>query len=765
LYKKLFFGSLIMLWVIGSGAQGRTGVHITHQYSNSNAQSLIGLPMGDYKTIIDMQGNLHWSQWSLKRRGLDVPFGFSNQMDGEVEVQLLLDSATGPPAPLEVTGQELYQGRFPFVVTKLEKGELRAEEVAFATNVPGPGMDVVRIRLRNEGTEALALEAYLSGKRRNLPAFVAGSTLATRDEYLVALAQSETGSFSSAIGGLELDYHANVPAHSSITLWIKRPYDCPTKDSPSIANLQGDRLLTGAESFWQDLWARGAKIDLPEKEIVDFYYSSLAYVLILTERDAQGDLWTLDGPGEYVHYWGRGEYFQARAMEVGGYLDTARETVEHSFRLQKDDGEWDWPAISGWPAWDSIGGNAGSVWDYYLYSRDRTWLERAYPHLLAAARWIAYHREETEVPPHAPRGAQPIKRQIPWSCMPEPEPPLAPGEKPYWWGLLPWGYGDSGLSEGHAYVHNVMALYAVKCAWQAATVLGRQSDVAQLSSEYADYKQAILASMRRAISLETDSPPYLPAMPTYPQGAVSQSLLAVYPTELLPPDDPWVTGLLERIERTELQGLPTNMAWLGLSGVWPGESMNVAETYLRRGDIHSTVNMLIATLNHSYSTNVWKEEIRVDKNLPVTCRQNEPNHKVIPNGVGTGDMPEAWGNANLVNLVRDMLLREEGNELYLFSGIPADWIDIGETISVQGPRTTFGGRMASIRLSYPEAGKMVLLVTSPPGSAEVLARFPPADGHAIKSASVNGKPVKDFSGSQVSLKNPAGSLTVEVRFE
>jgi hypothetical protein len=47
----------------------------------------------------------------------------------------------------------------------------------------------------------------------------------------------------------------------------------------------------------------------------------------------------------------------------------------------------------------------------------------------------------------------------------------------------------------------------------------------------------------------------------------------------------------------------------------------------------------------------------------------------------------------------------------------------------------------------------------------VLARFPPADGHAIKSASVNGKPVKDFSGSQVSLKNPAGSLTVEVRFE
>ncbi len=148
------------------------------------------------------------------------------------------------------------------------------------------------------------------------------------------------------------------------------------------------------------------KIELPEKEIMDFYYSSLAYVFILTERDAQGDLWTLDGPGMYVHYWGRGEYFQARAMEVAGYLDIARQTVEHAFRLQKDDGEWDWPAISGWPAWDSFGGEAGSVWDYYRFSGDRAWLERAYPYLTAAAHWINYHREETELPADAPPGAE-----------------------------------------------------------------------------------------------------------------------------------------------------------------------------------------------------------------------------------------------------------------------------------------------------------------------------------------------------------------------
>ena len=54
----------------------------------------------------------------------------------------------------------------------------------------------------------------------------------------------------------------------------------------------------------------------------------------------------------YRQYWGRGEYFQARAMEVAGYLAPARESVEHAFHTINDDGEWDGPPVSGWPAWD-----------------------------------------------------------------------------------------------------------------------------------------------------------------------------------------------------------------------------------------------------------------------------------------------------------------------------------------------------------------------------------------------------------------------------
>lgn len=406
--RKCLMVTLAAVLISPSGVGARNRVHITHAYANTNAQSLIGLPMGSHKTIVDMQGNLLWSQWSLKRRGLDVPFGFSNQMDGELAIQIFSEGS-----PLKVTGQRLYRDRFPFVVTRLAGNDLNIEEVAFSTENSGRGMDIVRVRMKNTGRSRSRVEVRLSGRRHNLPAFATGPTLATRDGYLVALAQAQSGAFSAKDQNFLLDYKADIPPHSTLTLWLKRPYSLLARDKASIAMFSGPELLEHAVESWGKFWAAGTQIELPEREIQDFYDSSLAYVVILTERGPEGDLWTLDGPGVYRQYWGRGEYFQARALEVSGHMDIAKATAEHAFILEYDDGEWDRPAISGWPAWDSIGGEGGTVWDYYRYSRDRAWIAKAYPYLYSAARWAGFHREETELPPDAPEGALGIKRQLP----------------------------------------------------------------------------------------------------------------------------------------------------------------------------------------------------------------------------------------------------------------------------------------------------------------------------------------------------------------
>jgi len=735
---------------------------ITHEFANRNAHSLIGLPMGSHKTLVEKDGALRWSQWSLKRKPLDSPFGFSDQLDGALDIRTLRIDGDRE-TPLQPGPQSLYRGRYPFVVTQWTAGDVALEELVFAAEAGTQGLDVVRLQVANRSGATLTLETRLSGKHYNLPGHARQNTLVTRDGYEIVLVQPAAATCVPKTNGLTLACRWAVPANGIQTLWLKVPYDLPVANESVIDGDSGETLLARAQDSWQAIWAKGPRIHLPQKALEDFFYSSFAYVLILTEYDAAGDLWILDGPGGYRQFWGRGEYFQARALDLLGRSDLAAESLEHAFHIQMDDGEWDGPPISGWPSWDNIGGNAAGAWEYYLFTRDRAWLARAYPHLLAAARWVRYHREESDLESlDVPAGAKPARRAIPWSCKPETTPQLQPGETPIWSGLLPWSYGDSGIPEGHAYPHNFFALYAVECARKAALELGRSEDAAWLSEESTNYRKAILASIERAVKLEQGTPPYLPAMPTYPQAAWSQSFVAVYPTEFFRPDDALVSGLLERVESSMKQGLPTNMAWLGFGGVWPGNSLNVAETYLRRGAIAKAASLLMATLNHSYTTNVWREEIRVDKSIPTGC-PNSSNNRNLDNQMGTGDMPEAWANANLVNMVRDMLLLEQDGALHLMPGIPADWAGVGDELSIGNAPTTLGGPVSS-KLSYASVGEMILELEAPSEPIDVIAHFPLPAGRAIKTALINGQTGRAPAGSSIRLEKVHGTVRIEVRF-
>ena len=187
----------------------------------------------------------------------------------------------------------------------------------------------------------------------------------------------------------------------------------------------------------------------------------------------------------------------------------------------------------------------------------------------------------------------------------------------------------------------------------------------------------------------------------------------------------------------------------------------MAETYLRRGDIGKTVSLLIATLNHTYTTDTFREEIKVDKNLPVACATGVS--KDVPDGYGTGDMPEAWGPANLILLVRDMLFYEDGDSLHVFAGIPANWVAPGEKLSISSAPTTLGGKL-SLDLDYASAGKMTLQFDSTVDVPRAVIRFPlPADAK-LRSVSVNGKEVSGWNGDTVELSNLSGMQEIQAEF-
>jgi hypothetical protein len=310
---------------------------------------------------------------------------------------------------------------------------------------------------------------------------------------------------------------------------------------------------------------------------------------------------------------------------------------------------------------------------------------------------------------------------------------------------------------------------------EAARVLGKTDDAAWLDKEYANYTAAIRESVDRSVRLEKTALPYLPAQPTRPEAAYSQTFLAIWPTGLYSPMDPLVSGLLTRMEGEESQGMPTNVAWAGPAGIWPGESMNMSETYLLRDDVQKNAAMLIAALNHSYTTNVFKEEILTDVTKERACDTPHSNRQ---NGQGTGDMPEAWGNANAVDLLRDMLVQERTQApvtveskttLHLLAGLPAAWIaKMGEVASVVQTPTTLG-TVVSLKLTRTSPTMLHLEFDPGARATDTFVHVPLPEGSRMSGAKMDGRAVPanaittSASGQQAIVS--AGELWHRVTFD
>jgi hypothetical protein len=241
---------------------------IDHRYTNTDAQSLIGLPLGSHKTTVEKNGSLKWSQWSLKRRELDSPIGFSAQMDGDLAIEPFVEETA-----MKSGAQTLYKARYPFVVTEFAGGNVKLEELAFSadpdadvTRMPtaesgAKGLDVVRLVFTNDGTAPKRIVLKLSGRERNLPGHVEGAALITHAGEDVALVSDTGVQLTSEDSGLTLAVRGTLGAKESKTVWVRLPYEWSATRNSEVSTLSGEGLLAKAVAQWDGIWARGAHPD------------------------------------------------------------------------------------------------------------------------------------------------------------------------------------------------------------------------------------------------------------------------------------------------------------------------------------------------------------------------------------------------------------------------------------------------------------------------------------------------------------------------
>jgi hypothetical protein len=154
------------------------------------------------------------------------------------------------------------------------------------------------------------------------------------------------------------------------------------------------------------------------------------------------------------------------------------------------------------------------------------------------------------------------------------------------------------------------------------------------------------------------------------------NLLSVVPEQQLAPFDPRVTATLRKTQAQYEEGLITYRQ--PDQGTYLHHYLTIKNTLteLVRGEQEQAMREFYAELLHTSSTNGgWEYSIR-------PWGDRDFNGNLAPHG---------WFAAEYRNLLRNMMLREEGNTLHLLSAVSPAWIGTGRSLHVARARTYFGG--------------------------------------------------------------------------
>jgi len=414
------------------------------------------------------------------------------------------------------------------------------------------------------------------------------------------------------------------------TLDFKMPV-VPTADPAAISALE-QASFNGAQQqmvdFWTKILAKGMQIGLPEQKAVDTFYVNLVYDLIARDHIGTDYIQTVNKL-HYHEFYLRDGADIVHSYDVTGYPQIAKQDLEFFAKSQKPDGNF----LSQPQQYDGWG---EAVWGYsqhYRITHDKAFADWALPQIDRAMDWLKQAR-----------AADPLH------IMPASD------------------VRDNEFVPGHLTGYNFLALSGLKLAIEMANESGHTDLAAKWRPEYEDYREAFLQALGR----QTKTNKYIPpALDGQKGGYDWGNMLAVVPEPTLDPHDPMVTVTLKATQAKYAEGIMTYA-----DGEFLHHYLTIKNTLTEvvRGDQEQAVRELYALLLHTSSTHAGFEFAI----LPWGDRNFQDN--LAPHG---------WFAAEYRTLLRNMMVREEGDKLHLLSVVSPEWMGEGKSITVSQAPTNF----------------------------------------------------------------------------
>ncbi len=172
---------------------------------------------------------------------------------------------------------------------------------------------------------------------------------------------------------------------------------------------------------------------------------------------------------------------------------------------------------------------------------------------------------------------------------------------------------------------------------------------------------------------------------------------------------------------------------------WPYGGLGIAHAMLRLGLLQPTWQILDWTIGHQTvpGTYAWGEGV------------NPTN-----GGLELGDMPHSWAAAELISLLRDLVVAEQDGWLEVNSGIPDTWLEPGKHVILRDAPTEYGP--VSVSLIRTAADLNMTVEGSPPLGWQL--RLPGTP----RQITVDGSPVT--ASTSAGLQVPSGPHAILVSY-
>jgi len=713
----------------------------------------LGLDGGRQRFCLEADGSIHFrsnDHYLQARPGQDT-----GQLKLEAAPVRFRFGSLGQPVERHIEEESL-----PICYSTWETGRLRITQTAFVTELAGvraegpvPTPDTTAVFLGrfvftnlSDAAETATLPLdYLSGE--------GAKALRLDDQGLLWIGPSLRGQViasGAASGKNKLSW--SLAPHEAKTAWVKIPYLVLTEptEQTALKALDFEAERKAVAGYWRRRLDESTRLITPEPVLDRFFRADSSHLLINCEREP-GD--TVSRRFARVGSFSYGAYGNESCMMVvdldrRGYHREAQECLDGWLHYQGTvglPGDFSSKAgvLYGAGGYEAGGYNQHHGWilwclaEHYRFTRDEAWLRHATPGILAGADWIIRESARTA-------GNHELER-----------------------GLLPAG---SLEDIGDWWTWLSTSCYTWRGLDSAAWALeqSRHPEAARVRQAANTFHASLLANFGKAAERspvvrlrDGTAVPHIPSS-VHRRGRsfgwiceTLEGALHLLITGALDPQSAAATEILKDYEDNLYLSNQYGYLLPDFERDWfnrGGMSMQACllldvEPYLRRDDVKHALRAMFNAIAVSHFPDV---HINTEHALPEM-------------GDWRGDHYKSSDESNACGWLRQILVREEGEDLWLGQAVPREWLKPGQSCGIERAATYFGPASVLYRGGENEITAQVEGPRrNPPKGIRLRFRIP--DERPIASVTVNGQTWKRFAGEWVELPGNIGAATVKVRW-